>query len=191
MIFTSAAFLFVLVWAHLGGGWGVTLAKPMSLFRDGADSTLGYWLFGLLLAAGAVLMQLLVRLRWWLDAGVLLIAFVLLAVVASTPSTDAFHLFIAMLLLLLLYGYFAFLFYRLESRWFWVHLVTPVLIVLLTRLHSYGFWQKSLIVYFLAAMNAQYYTCADWLRMSRKQRSSWKLPQRDTERRQKVYSVDE
>lgn len=191
MIFVSAAFLFVLVRAHLGGDWNVTLAKPMSLFRDGADSTLGYWLFSLLLASGAVLMQLLVRLRWWLDAGVILFAFVLLAIVASTPSTDVFHLCIAMLLLLLLYLYFAFLFYRLESRWFWVHLVAPVLIVLLTRLHSYGLWQKSLIVYYLAAMNAQYYACAGWLRASRQERSSWKLPSRDTERRQKVYTVDE
>lgn len=191
MLIVSAAFVALLVWAHADGDWNLALAKPMSLFRDGADSTTGYWLFGLLLLIGAILMQLMVRLRLWLDAVVLLAAFVMLFVVAATKSTDPFHLFVAMSLLLLLYVYYAVLFYRLESRWFWGHLVAPVLIVLLTRLHSYGLWQKSLIAYYVLAMNLHYYTAAGWLRASKTERSGWRLPRRDNERRQKVYSIDE
>lgn len=191
MLAVSIAFLVLLYAAHTGGDVDLALRTPLSMFRDGRDSTLGYWMFGLLLAAGAILMQLLVRLRWWGDAFALLMSFALLIVVASTPSADFDHLFVAMVLLLSVYIYYAFLFHRLGSRWFWVHLLAPVLIGMLLQWHSYGLWQKSLIVYFVATMNAQYYAFKSWQRPTVEKAPPRTKKFRDTERRQKVYSLDD
>lgn len=189
----SLAFVGLLIFVHATDDFAVALATPLSMFRDGPQATAGYLLFGLLLAAGIVLLQLLVRLHWWLDVAVLLATFGMLAYVARSPSVGLEHNVVALVLMFQVYVYYAFLFYRCESRWFWVHLFVPATIALATRMHSYGLWQKSLILYFLLAMNLQYHTFSQW---RRKRQSDGEppappRPPRDTERRQQVYTLDD
>jgi len=186
----SAAFLCLLLAAHWTDDFEQSVARPLSLFRDDRNGTLGYVLFGLLLAAGGLMVHRLLRIQWFLDAATLLITAMLLGFVAATPSTDSNHLIVAFAILILLYVYFAVVFFRGESRWFWGHLAVPVLLVFATRLHSYGLWQKSLIVYFLLALNVEYHVVGDWLRTAgRRADKRPGLPRRETERRQKVYRL--
>jgi hypothetical protein len=190
MRLVSLAFLALLVLAHVDGEWQTALARPLSLFREEAGSPVGWFLFALLLAAGVILVQLLLRMRWFLDAIMLLVTTALLAFVAATPSLDADHLVVSGVLLLALYFYYAVLFHRLESRWLWLHLPMPVLLVLLTQRHSYGLWQKSLILYYLLVINLQYSASKDWLESAKSPRRGWDLPKRDSQRTQKVYKLD-
>ena len=187
----AAAFLLLLAYAHTRDDWNAAVARPMSMFRDGGDAWIGDALFGLLLAAGVLLLVQLVRLRWILDAAAVLGIAVMLAVVAATPSADTLHNFLAFLLLFLLYVYFATVFYRLESRWLYAHLTVPAVLVFVTRLHSYGLWQKSLILYYLFAVVLQHHLCSDWLRTAKKSRGGYTPAPRDTERRQKVFDLND
>ena len=190
MRLVTLAFLVLLVLAHATGEGERALARPLSLFREEAGSPVGWVLFGLLLAAGMILVQLLLRLAWFLDAIVLLAATALLGFVAATPSLDADHMLIAGVLLLSLYIYYAVLFHRLESRWLWLHLPMPVLLLFFTRLHSYGLWQKSLILYFVCVINLQYSASKAWLETANSRRGLEALPKRETQRRQKIYKLD-
>lgn len=190
MRLVTLAFLALLVLAHANGKWESALARPLSLFREEAGSPIGWVLFGLLLAAGVILVQLLLRLRWFIDALMLLVATVLLAFVAATPSVGSDHLLVSGVLLLSLYIYYAILFHRLESRWLWLHLPMPILLVFLTRMHSYGLWQKSLILYYLLVINLQYSASKDWLDAAKSSRPGWEIPKRDSQRRQKIYKLD-
>lgn len=190
MRLVTGAFLALFVFAHTGGEGERALARPLSLFREEASSPVGWLLFGLLLAAGGILVRLLLRLGWFLDALMLLTATALLAFVAATPSLDAGHLYASGVLLLALYIYYATLFYRLESRWLWLHLAAPVLLLLATQLHSYGLWQKSLILYYLVAINLQYVASRKWLIAAQTPRRTGEIPKRDTQQRQKVYKLD-
>jgi hypothetical protein len=142
------------------------------------------------LAAGMILVQLLLRMQWYIDALVLLFATALLGFVAATPSLDSGHLLVAGVLLLSLYIYYALLFHRLESRWLWLHLPMPVLLLFLTRLHSYGLWQKSLILYFLVVISLQYSASKAWLETAQSRPGPCKLPKRDPQRRQKIYKLN-
>ncbi len=160
------------------------------MFREEAGSPVGWLLFGLLLAAGVILVQLLLRMRWFIDALMLLFAAGLLAFVAATPSLDSDHLVVSGVLLLSLYLYYTILFHRLESRWLWLHLPMPLLLLFLTRLHSYGLWQKSLILYYLLVINLQYSASKDWLESAKSPRRGWEIPKRDSQRKQKVYKLD-
>lgn len=189
----SGAFVVLLVAVHLTGDLQADLARPLSVFRDGPNATAGLWLFGLLLLAGAWQVVLLLRLRYVLDALAVAVLAGLLWEVAATPSNDVYHLFMALLLLLAVWAYYGWLFYRCESPWLWVHMVAPILLIFLTRLHSYGLWQKSVILYFVALLNVQHHVFASWLprRRERAPDTPAKRPRyRDTERRQKVYSLD-
>ncbi|MFQ5731238.1 MAG: hypothetical protein ACE5KM_04690 [Planctomycetaceae bacterium] len=189
----SAAFVVLLVAVHWNGDFQTALARPLSLFRDGPDGTAGDWLFGLLLLAGVWLIQLLLRLHYYLDALAVLALSGLLWETAGTPSRDLYHLFVALLLLFAVWGYYGWLFHRCESAWLWVHLVAPVLLIFITRVHSYGLWQKSLILYFVFLLNVQYHVFADWLPRRRDGRppSTPARPRsRDPERRQTVYRLD-
>lgn len=190
MRLVTLAFLALLILAHANADWQIALARPLSLFREEATSPIGWWLFGLLLAAGVILVQLLLRMRWFFDALMLLVATGLLAFVAATPSLDADHLVVSGVLLLALYLYYAVLFHRLESRWLWLHLPMPILLVFLTQRHSYGLWQKSLILYFLLVINLQYSASKAWLEAAKSSRRGWDLPKRDSQRTQKVYKLD-
>jgi len=79
------------------------------------------------------------------------LAVLLLVLVAATPSFGVGHGLCALLLLLLLFSYYALLLYRAQSVWLVPHLSTPAVLALATRLHSYGLWQKSIIAYFVFA----------------------------------------
>lgn len=190
MRLVTLAFLVLLALAHTSGEAEEALARPLSLFREEADSPIGWLLFAFLLAAGVILVQLLVRMRWFVDALMLLVATALLAVVAATPSFDSDHLFVSGVLLLSLYVYYAVLFHRLASRWLWLHLPMPVLLLFLTQLHSYGLWQKSLILYYLLVINLQYSASKDWLETAQSPRRTWNIPKRDPQRKQKTYKLD-
>ncbi|MCH8829191.1 MAG: hypothetical protein IID45_06395 [Planctomycetes bacterium] len=186
----ALAFVLLLTFAHLQGDWDAAIGRPLSLFRDDGNAWVGFWLFGLLLSAGLLLLWQLIRMKWWLDAAFLLGVAVMLAVVAATPSVDTLHYFTAFLLLFFLYIYFATVFYRCESYWLFVHLILPALLVFVTRLHSYGLWQKSLILYYLFAMVLQHHVCSGWLRSARRSRGGFTPARRDSQRRQKVFDLD-
>jgi hypothetical protein len=190
MKLVTLAFLALLVLAHANGEGRIALARPLSLFREEAGSPIGWVLFGLLLAAGVILVQLLLRMRWFFDAFMLLVVTALLAFVAATPSLDSDHLIVSGVLLLSLYLYYALLFHRLESRWLWLHLPMPVLLLFLTQRHSYGLWQKSLILYYLLVINLQYSASKGWLEAAKSTRRGWEIPKRDSQRTQKVYKLD-
>ena len=190
MRLVTLAFLVLFVLAHASGDGERALARPLSLFREEAGNPIGWLLFGLLLAAGLILVQLLVRLGWFLDALMLLIVTALLGFVAATPSLDSGHLYASGVLLLSLYIYYAILFYRLESRWLWLHLAAPVLLLFLTQLHSYGLWQKSLILYYLLVISLQYSASKKWLKAAQSPRRKGEIPKRDPQRKQKIYKLD-
>lgn len=187
----AVTFLVLFFYAHVQGDLDDAVRRPLSMFRDGGEVWLGYALFGLLLAAGGLLVRLMLRMRWFLDAAFLLGAAVMLGVVAATPSVGSLHNFLAFLLLFGLWVYFGTVFYRCESPWLYVHITLPAVLVFVTRLHSYGLWQKSMILYFLAAIVVQHHVCSGWLRTARRTRGGYTLPRRDRERRQKVYDVNE
>jgi hypothetical protein len=187
-----AAFLALFFYAHVQGDFDDAVARPLSMFRDRGEAWVGYALFALLLAAGVLLLWQLVRMRWFLDAAALLGIAAMLAVVAATPSVDTLHNSLAFLLLFLLWVYFGTVFYRCESRWLYVHITVPAVLVFVTRLHSYGLWQKSLILYYLLAVVVEHHLCSDWLRTARRSRGGYTPdPHRDTERRQKVFDLKE
>jgi hypothetical protein len=79
------------------------------------------------------------------------LALVLLLIVALTPSLDGLHLVCSLLLLSLLFGYYAVLLYRAGSVWIAVHLPMPIVLLLATYPHGYGLWQKAFIVYLVLA----------------------------------------
>jgi hypothetical protein len=185
----TLAFVALLVIAHTGGEGETALARPLTLFREEAGSPIGWLLFALLLAAGVILVRLLLKMRWFVDAVILIVTTALLALVAATPSLDADHILVSGILLLSLYLYYAILFNRLESGWLWLHLPMPVLLLFLTRLHSYGLWQKSLILYFLLVINLQYSASRDWLVSARSPRPRTLPPKRDQQRRQRIYKL--
>src|SRR5262249_50009816 len=60
-------------------------------------------------------------------------------------------------LLFLLYGYYAALLYSAGSVWLFPHLAVPMALLIATRCHSFGAWQKSLVLYFLFAANVHYH----------------------------------
>jgi hypothetical protein len=145
MKLAASLFFLVLVHAHYVGD----LAQPLSLLRDGPQGWLGYALFALLLLIGLLYTATLVRAGREGESLASGFATVLLAVVAVTPSWGGFHLFCSILLLLLLYSYTARVLRRAASLWLFPHLLVPAVLAGLTRFHSYGAWQKSLIAYFV------------------------------------------
>lgn len=191
MKIVASVFLFIFGYAHIRGDLWEAIGRPLSLFREQGNAWDGYALFALLLLAIALLLWQLVCLRWLLDAAFLVATGVVLSIVATTPSFDLLHNLLALLVLFSTYAYFATVFYRLNSRWLFVHLLVPVLLVIATRAHSYGLWQKCTILYYLFVVVLQHHLCVGWLRTARRSRGSDLPVRRETERRQKVYRVEE
>jgi hypothetical protein len=77
----------------------------------------------------------------------------LLVIVMVTPSKDAFHRYSSYVLFLLLMGYYTWVLLRWNSRYVIVHLAVLLLLTVLTAWHSYGLWQKALVLYMLVLMN--------------------------------------
>lgn len=145
------AFFLLLLLAHASGDFDEQLAQPLSLFRDGEQVWLGYSLFTLLSVIGVLYTVVLAKSEMEPEAVVSGFAVILLLIVATTSSFSAFHLLTSLVLLLVLFGYFGLLLRRANSLWFLPHMMIPVILVLATRFHSYGLWQKSFIGYFVLA----------------------------------------
>jgi hypothetical protein len=157
MKLVSSLFLLLLVHAHGLPDKGDAPARPLSTFRDGPYPWLGYALFAALLAAALLYTLALVRAGREGEAILSELALLLLLAVAATPSPDPLHLLCSFLLLGVLFGHYARLLYRAGGVWLLAHLTVPLALTQATGFHSYGAWQKSLILYFLAAAVAHHH----------------------------------
>ena len=147
-----ASLFLVLLWlVHYILGFDQSLALPLSFLRDGDIAGLGYVLFLLLIIGSCWYTVKLTRCDEIAEAGIAGLSTVLLIVVAATPTINGMHEICAFLLLGTLFCNFWVVLYHQNSLWVFVHLATPLLIVILTRFHSYGLWQKCIISYFLLA----------------------------------------
>ena len=187
----SLAFLAVLVSAHLTGDPAEGLDLPLSMFRDGAYRPFGYLLFALLLVIAWQMLRALHRAGLGDHACLLGVVAFFLLVVAVTPSADALHLLCSFVVLVLLFGYYAAVVRGVGRVWLWAHLAIPILLVLLTRCHSYGLWQKSLIVYFLLAVNVQHFLLSRGPGRLRTARGGWHRPDSQGRRRRVAYRMED
>jgi hypothetical protein len=149
MKLATLAFLLLLLGAHLADDSDELVGQPLSMFRDGPQAGWGYALFAVLVLIGVLHTVALVRARREVETLAAGVAAVLLLVVAVTPSWGPFHIFCSLVLLLLLYCYFGLLLHLAGSLWVCAHLPVPFALVCATGVHSYGLWQKALIVYFV------------------------------------------
>jgi hypothetical protein len=153
----SAAFVVLLLGTHFAGDLGQCLGQPLSLFRDGEQAWLGYLLFAALLLVGLLYTRDLIRAGKEEEAVTAGLAALLLFIVAVTPSWQAFHLLSSLLLLLLLFGHYWRLLRASRSHWLVFHVAAPFALVLLSGCHSYGLWQKCMILYLVALANVRHY----------------------------------
>jgi hypothetical protein len=164
-------FAALLACAHFADVQGDAYLRPLSMFRDYEPAWIGYALFGMLLAIGLETVRTAFRVQAELHAAVYLLATGLLAVVAATPSYDALHTTCALVAMFMMYVYYAVLLYRGDSIfWLMLHLLVPSLLMMASRLESYGVWQKGMILYFLAAAVVHQGWLAQWL----PRRPSWR-----------------
>ncbi len=153
----SAAFVLLLLSAHGVGDFSKRLAEPMSMFRDGEQAWLGYVLFAALLLVSVVYVRDVIRAGEEEEAVIAGLAALLLFVVAVTPSFQGFHILSSFLLMLLLFGHYWRLLRDSGSRWLIFHVSVPFALVLLSGCHSYGLWQKCLILYLVALVNLRHH----------------------------------
>src|SRR5262245_43425236 len=126
------------------------------MLRDGDVGPFGYFLFAALLLIAGLMIACALRLRLAGHAAIYCLVTFLLLLVAVTPSNGAVHVLCSLVVFVILYAYYATLLCEASSSWLWIHLTIPVLLVLVTRAHSYGLWQKCFIVWFLLAINVHY-----------------------------------
>ena len=153
MKLASLAFVTCLSLAHLEGDFAKTLSLPLSMIRDGESWWVGYLLFGLLLLIAGLMLNRLRRDDLAVDACLVGVVAAFLFLVAVTPSQDGFHNFGSFVVLAVLFGYYAAVLRGESAAWMFGHLAVPILLLFVTQFHSYGLWQKSLIVYFLLVIN--------------------------------------
>ncbi|MFT3882598.1 MAG: hypothetical protein QM703_23465 [Gemmatales bacterium] len=146
-------FLLTLVIGHAYAGWEEALHVPFSQWRDGPYSVFGYVNFILLLACSLLILVLIIRQRLRSDIITAVSIVLLLFIVMITPSKDAFHRYSSYVLFLLLMGYYTWVLWRWNARNVIVHLAVLLALTLLTAWHSYGLWQKALVLYMLVLMN--------------------------------------
>lgn len=166
----SVLFFSLLVYAHANDDLDRLLGQPLSLFRDEKQAWLGYGLFWSLFLVGIAQTLILIRSFRQDEACVAGLATLLLLAVATTDSYGGVHLLCSLLLLLVLFSYYAFLLFRANSFWFFGHLFVPIVLGLATRLHSYGIWQKGFIVYFVLVCTVHHHLLARQLAGQRKRR---------------------
>jgi hypothetical protein len=153
----SAAFVLLLLVAHGVGEFSRRLAEPLSMFRDGEQAWLGYVLFATLLLVSIRYTRDMIRVGEKDEAVVAGLAALLLFIVAVTPSLEGFHILSSLLLMLLLFGHYWRLLRDSGSLWLILHVLAPFALVLLTGCHSYGLWQKCLILYLVALANLRHH----------------------------------
>jgi hypothetical protein len=151
----SAAFVLLLLGAHVTDDFDDRLALPLSQFRDGEQAWLGYLLFTALVVASVMYTRDLIRAGKDEEALTAGLAASLLMIVAVTPSLQGFHILSSLLLLVLLFGHYWWLLRNSGSPWIIVHLSAPLALAWLSGYHSYGLWQKCLIVYLVALANVR------------------------------------
>ncbi|HQR07440.1 MAG TPA: hypothetical protein PLN21_11490 [Gemmatales bacterium] len=148
-------FLITLLTGHGYAGWDEALKVPFSQWRDGPYYIFGYIHFALSLACSLLILVLIFRQG---HRGEILTGFcivLLLIVVIVTPSHDVFHRYSSYVLFLMLMSYYTWVLWRWHPRYVMVHLAILLALALLTTWHSYGFWQKTLVLYVLVLMNIQ------------------------------------
>jgi hypothetical protein len=153
----SAAFVLLLLGAHTTGDLDQCLGQPLSLFRDGEQAPLGYLLFAALLVVALLYTRDLIRAGEEEEAVTAGLAALLLFLVAVTPSWQVFHLLSSLLLLLVLFGHYWRLLRDAGSPWLIFHSAVPFVLVVLSGCHSYGLWQKCVILYLVALANVRHY----------------------------------
>ena len=127
------------------------------MFRDGEQAWLGYVLFAALLLVSLVYMRDAIRAGEEEEAIIAGLAALLLFIVAVTPSFDGFHILSSFLLLSILFGHYWRVLGNSGSLWLILHVLAPFALVLLTGCHSYGLWQKCLILYLVALANLRHH----------------------------------
>jgi hypothetical protein len=152
----SAAFVLLLVGAHGLGQFNRRLAEPLSMFRDGEQPWLGYALFATLLLVSTWYTHDVFRAGEEEEAAIAGLATLLLFIVAVTPSLGGFHVLGSFLLMLLLFGHYWRLLRDSGSSLIILHVLVPFALVL-PGCHSYGLWQKCLIVYLVAFANLRHH----------------------------------
>ena len=160
----GVVFAALLVCAHVADVQGDAYQRPLSMFRDSDPAWLGYALFGVLLAIGALTIRTALRIQAEFHAAAYLVATGLLAIVAATPSNDSWHTSCALTAMALMFVHYAVLLYRADSIfWLVMHLLTPSLLMMASRLESYGIWQKGMILYFVMATIVHQHSLSQWL----------------------------
>jgi hypothetical protein len=187
----SAAFVLLLLGAHGSGDLDERLGEPLSMFRDGEQGWLGYLLFASLLVLGWLYTAALIRAGEEDEAVSAGLAGLLLVTVAMTPSFEGFHLLCSAALLLLLFLHYWRLLRESESPWLVLHVLAPFALVLVSGYHSYGLWQKSLILYFVVLATIRHHllghAVTGWHSSSASPRT---LGGDGTCRRRKVYRLE-
>lgn len=167
----GVVFAALLVCAHVADLQGDAYERPLSMFRDYDPAWLGYALFGVLVAVGLETARTAYRVQAEFHAAAYLVATALLAVVAATPSYDSLHTACALTAMGLMFVYYAVLLYRADSMfWLVLHLLTPSLLMMASRLESYGIWQKGMILYFLMATVVHHHYLSQWLPKRRRRK---------------------
>ncbi len=178
----TLTFLGLLVWSQNVVGDPLAL-QPLSMFRDGDFRPVGYALFALLTAIGVLPLLAHYCAGRYGSAAVFALGLGMLLVVVATPSLNPLHEAASILLLLLLFAYYAGALTAARSFWLYMHLVVPILLLPLLA-WGYGPWQKGLIVYLLLVINVDWHVCGAWPSPFSKRRASRAI------RRRVVYVVE-
>ncbi len=146
----GAGFSVLLVYAHLADVQGDAYLRPLSMFRDYDPAWIGYTLFAVLVAIGLAAARTAYRVEAELPMAAYLLFTALLTVIAATPSVDALHTTCSLFVMVGMFFYYLGVFYRNDSFFLlFMHLIAPSILMLASRLESYGVWQKGMILYFL------------------------------------------
>jgi hypothetical protein len=153
MRLASLAFFLILFGLHMTSLSSSVLDQPLSMFRDGPHPLWGFAMFGLLTFIGLSWLWTLIRTRSISELIAVAPALPLLGYVALTDSRDAWHILASFVLLGWLLLFFAAKLWEEESWLLYPHLFMPIVIALTVQFHSFGLWQKTLIAYFVLAIN--------------------------------------
>src|SRR5262245_35068482 len=128
MALLSATFVACLIAAHIACGGVDALPLELSLFRESEAWLLGYLMFAILFAIGALLIARLVRHpNEEASTSICCIVFALLVLVAATPSIDVVHIAASLAVLGLLYLLYACWLNERGDPWLRNHLAMPAM----------------------------------------------------------------
>jgi hypothetical protein len=186
----SVAFVLLLLAAHGAGDPGERLPLPLSVFRDCENGWWGYLLFAALQLIALLSLLSLFRAGKEEEATSAAIIAVLLFLVAVSPSWDLVHLLCSIALLLFLFRHYWWLLGTARSPWLLPHLLAPLFLLLLSGAHSYGLWQKSLILYFVILANIRHHQLGREITRGPAPAAPRNLAGATVKRRRKVYQLE-